>query len=105
MKLSGYVVLFYGLIVFLGGLMGYVKAQSMVSLGTGLFFSAALFLSAAAIFKNYAAGQLGAILLSIVLGLLFLYRFWATEKFMPSGMMALISILILSILLILRIVK
>ncbi len=80
----------YIALLLVGGLMGYLKAGSKVSLITSIAFAIAL-----AVF-GYAPVPYGP---QIVLGLLvlllvvFLMRYVKTRKFMPAGMMVLLTAL------------
>ena len=82
-------------IVFLlvGGLVGFLKAGSKISLIMALSFGAALVLCAlGVIFKPYVADILLAALL-VVFGL----RLSKTRKFMPAGMMLVVTIATLAL--------
>ena len=80
-------------IVFLvaGGAAGYIKAKSQVSLYTSLGFAAALSLCAVQLVPLIVADYLMGLLI-----LVFGFRLVRTKKFMPSGMMLLITILALA---------
>jgi uncharacterized membrane protein (UPF0136 family) len=70
-----------------GGLTGYLKAKSKVSLIMSAVFAAALALCAAdVIFKAYVADILLAALLVV-----FAIRLGKTKKFMPAGLMLAIT--------------
>lgn len=92
MKFRGYIVFLYGILLVVGGLMGYLKANSLPSLiaggGSGLLTIA----SAWAMLKHKPVGNLGAVILAFALTAFFSYRFYLTMSFMPAGMMALLSI-------------
>jgi uncharacterized membrane protein (UPF0136 family) len=81
-----------------GGLVGYLKAGSRMSLVTALVCAALL-----------AAGALGLLpfwAVYVLVGLLggfFLYRFLKTGKFMPAGVMAALSGVILALLIVFRV--
>ncbi len=73
----------YILLLLAGGLMGYFKAKSRVSLLTSAGFAAALVLCAVdVVFKAYVADLLLAALLVV-----FALRLSKTRRFMPSGFM------------------
>jgi uncharacterized membrane protein (UPF0136 family) len=81
----------YIVLLVLGGLMGFLKAKSQVSLIMSVAFAAALSLCAAGvIFQPYVADILLAALL-VVFGL----RLVKTKKFMPAGLMLVITVLAL----------
>lgn len=83
----------YIVLLVIGGLIGYLKAKSKVSLIMSVAFAAALSLCAAGIiFKDYMADILLAALL-VVFGL----RLARTKKFMPAGLMLGVTILALAL--------
>ena len=88
----------YGVLLALGGLIGYFKAGSRPSLIAGMLSAVAAF---AALGLSVGRSQLGVglgSLLSIVLFVLFGYRYAIkTGKFMPSGMLAVISLVVLGV--------
>src|SRR5437763_5608178 len=82
-------------IIFLvaGGLIGFFKAKSKVSLIMSAVFAAALSLCAAGIiFQPYVADILLAALLVV-----FAMRLRKTKKFIPAGLMLVITILALAL--------
>lgn len=83
---------FYALVVFAGGMMGFLKAGSKASLVSGVASAAVL---AAAFWRAQSYGVQGLWIAAGVAGLLtivFLIRFLKTRSFMPAGMMLLISV-------------
>ncbi|MEI8365634.1 MAG: TMEM14 family protein [Parachlamydiaceae bacterium] len=98
MKLAGWLTLVYALIVFLGGIFGYVKAESVPSLVMGVIFAAVLGISAFMIFNKKALGFYTGVGSSLFLFLFFLWRFAMTFKVMPAGIMCILSLAILVIL-------
>lgn len=89
----------YAALLAVGGVFGFIRARSHVSLTSGLVCAvvalAALSLSLAGYRWGIALGSL----LAIVLFLLFGYRYAARgRKFMPAGMMTVLSLAVLGIL-------
>ena len=83
----------YIVLLVIGGLIGFFKAKSKVSLIMAVAFAALLSLCAAdIIFKAYVADLLLAALL-VVFGM----RLAKTKKFMPSGLMLSVTILALAL--------
>ena len=83
----------YIVLLVLGGLIGFFKGKSKVSLIMSVAFAAALSLCAAGyIFQPYVADILLALLL-VVFGM----RLGKTKKFMPSGLMLLITLAALAL--------
>jgi uncharacterized membrane protein (UPF0136 family) len=83
----------YIILLVVGGLIGFFKAKSRVSLVMSLAFAAMLTLCAAGIiFYPYVADILLVILL-VVFGM----RLSKTRKFMPSGLMLIITLVALAL--------
>ena len=83
----------YIVLLVIGGLIGFLKGKSKVSLIMSVVFAAGLILCAAdIIFKAYVADILLAALL-VVFGM----RLAKTKKFMPSGLMLTVTIVALAL--------
>src|SRR5438132_10851077 len=83
----------YIILLVIGGLIGFLKAKSQVSLIMSVAFAAALSLCAAGIiFQPYVADILLAALLVV-----FAVRLVKTKKFMPAGLMLVITIAALAL--------
>ncbi|KAF1806755.1 transmembrane proteins 14C-domain-containing protein [Mucor lusitanicus] len=82
----------YGLTVFAGGLIGYIKAQSAMSLLAGSLFGALACLGAYQTSNNPKN-----VTLALIVSLLLLYvmggRFYRGRKFMPAGLVSLLSLI------------
>lgn len=98
MKFNAWTVLIYALLIFMGGIMGHIKAQSTVSLIMGVSFAIGLGLGAWLMFKSNKAGYFLSLLLTLTLGAFFAYRYSLTQSFMPAGLMCILSALVLIIL-------
>ncbi|XP_055038845.1 transmembrane protein 14Cb [Misgurnus anguillicaudatus] len=82
----------YAALITIGGIIGYVKAGSVMSLVSGLLFGVAAFVGAYQMSKNgrdiwVSLGTSGS--LTVVMGV----RFLSSWKFMPAGLMAGMSLL------------
>lgn len=83
----------YGALILVGGLMGFVKGKSRISLLMGLIFGAALIACGVYIDQGKHDALVAATTLAAVLFVMFAIRYAKTKKIMPSGMLALISLL------------
>lgn len=86
-QIANWSILIYGVVVLLGGVMGYLKAKSKVSLlagsGSGIALLAAWFIS-----RQFPLAGLGlATVIGLILCIVFVMRLLRTRSFMPSGMM------------------
>lgn len=102
MRLTGWLVLTYALIVFLGGIFGYVKAESTASLISGVVFAGILSTGAFALLNDKWIGMRLSLATTAILFAFFLYRFLLAFKWMPAGMMAILSLGMLIILFVKR---
>ena len=98
MKKQAIATIVYGLIILLGGVIGYAKAHSYPSLIAGVFFASALLTCGGSMLKTKPWGYYGAIVLSLVLVGFFGYRFGLSGKLFPAGAMTLLSLITLSFL-------
>lgn len=89
--IAPWVLLLYAVLVITGGILGYTKAQSQPSLISGLVSGVALLLAWFITWQNYEAGIALAFWLAIALLVVFAVRFFKTRRFMPAGLMALLS--------------
>jgi uncharacterized membrane protein (UPF0136 family) len=83
----------YIVLLIVGGVMGFVKAHSKISLISSLIFAAVLTLFAGHI-VNWA---LGPDILLALLVVVFVMRYAKTKKFMPAGLMILLSVAALAL--------
>ena len=95
-----WLVLIYGILIAVGGVMGYVKKDSMASLIAGGISGIALVGAAVAMMKDaYSAGWW----ISLIVALLLLGRFAVAArsgfKMMPGGMVIILSIIVIAALL------
>jgi len=83
----------YIILLVVGGLIGFLKGKSQISLIMSVVFAAALSLCAAGIiFQRYVAD----ILLTVLL-VVFAMRLVKTKKFMPAGLMLVVTIMALAL--------
>ena len=86
----------YIVLLLVGGLMGFLKAKSKVSLITSAVFAAVLVLAQTGIFNPGVARNLVNVLLAVLL-VVFAVRLAKTKKFMPGGLMLGLTILVLAL--------
>jgi len=98
MKTRGITVIIYALLVFAGGVIGYIKSQSVASIVMGSLFGIGLGISAAGILKNCKISHYLACGLTLCLAIFFTYRFFHSFAFMPAGLMSVLSLVVLGIL-------
>lgn len=92
--IAPWLLLVYAVLVLAGGVMGYVKAQSKPSLISGLISGIALVIAwLITFFQSYTTGMALATFLAIALLIVFAIRFRKTGKFMPAGLMAILSLI------------
>jgi uncharacterized membrane protein (UPF0136 family) len=90
-KFSSFFLLIYGAILLFGGFLGHVRA-SRVSLITGTLSAMIVIISALAAYKNKPWGIFIGFAASFALFAFFLYRYSLTFKFMPAGLMSVLSL-------------
>lgn len=83
----------FGLLTIVGGVMGYVKAQSTISLVAGAITGLLLLVAAYILPEHTMAGLIMAGLVSLLLAGQFLPKFFRTHKMMPAGLMAVLSVI------------
>ncbi|MGB8369473.1 MAG: TMEM14 family protein [Limisphaerales bacterium] len=86
----------YIVLLLVGGLMGFLKVGSKVSLISSSVFAAVLVLTQTGIFEPTVARNLVNVLLAALL-VVFAIRLAKTKKFMPSGLMLVLTILTLAL--------
>ena len=95
MKTTSFIVGAYGLLILIGGIMGHVKAASTASLIMGVIFGILILFSSFGIYRGKLIGQYAALILAFFLDAFFSYRFLQSMKFMPAGLLSLISLAVL----------
>ena len=86
----------YIILLLVGGLIGFFKAGSKISLITSSVFAAALVLTTIGLFQPSVARVLADVILAALL-VVFAIRLSKTKKFMPSGMMLILTICTLAL--------
>lgn len=89
------ITLTYGLLAVIGGVIGYTKAGSKVSLISGIVSGILLIVGAALYGSGNPAGLLLAQIVTLVLVIVFIVRLVKTRKFMPAGLMVIAGVITL----------
>lgn len=92
MKSAGISALLYGVLILVGGIVGYATTGSMASAIAGSVFGLGLIASATALLRSKPIGLYLALSLTGVLTIFFGYRFIQTSAWMPGGVMMLVSL-------------
>ncbi len=85
--------LVYGVLMFLGGVFGFVKAGSKASLIMGIISGILIFAGVGLLGQDHAIGRAVLAFTSFGLSGVFALRLFKTRKFMPSGMLLALSLL------------
>jgi len=86
----------YIVLLLVGGLIGFFKARSKVSLISSSIFAALLVLTQTGIFQPILARQMVNVILAILL-VVFALRLAKTRKFMPSALMLILTVVALAL--------
>lgn len=92
------VAIAYGILAIVGGILGYVQAQSKISLMAGVGCGVLLLVSAGLQLQGLAWGLMAAMGVTSLLIVAFLMRWLKTRKFMPAGLMLILGVPSLGIL-------
>lgn len=95
MKAAAWIILIYGIVVLVGGVIGHLQAGSAASLITGASFGILLLLSSIGMFRDHLFPTYAALILTLLLDAFFTYRWVLTMKFFPAGIMSLLSLIVL----------
>lgn len=82
----------YGAIIILGGVMGFVKVGSKASLLAGVGMGMALLASGFGVWRGSANSLVVTEVIAALLLVLFAVRLAKTRRFMPAGMLAILSV-------------
>jgi uncharacterized membrane protein (UPF0136 family) len=86
----------YIVLLLVGGLIGYLKAKSKASLIASTISAASLILCASGLFEPRIARALANLVMAVLL-VVFGLRLSKTKKFMPSGMLLVLTIIALAL--------
>ncbi|MFN2456273.1 MAG: TMEM14 family protein [Pyrinomonadaceae bacterium] len=93
--MTALIILVYGVLVFAGGVIGYVKANSRASLAAGSISGVLLIASAVAMMRggSYPLGWWLALIVAVLLLARFGLAAMSNFKMMPGGLMIVLSII------------
>jgi len=95
--MTNIILLIYGVLMIVGGIMGFKKANSKMSLIMGIISGIVIFVGVA-VAQNIPKCGYGIItLMTGLLIVVFIIRLIKTKKFMPSGMILILSIVAFAI--------
>jgi uncharacterized membrane protein (UPF0136 family) len=83
----------FGILTIAGGIVGYVKAGSVVSIIAGSISGILLLVAAWLMPDRQAAGLIVALIVSVLLAGQFVPKFFSTHKVMPAGLMSVLSVI------------
>ncbi|MGB5596378.1 MAG: TMEM14 family protein [Crocosphaera sp.] len=92
MNLAAIATFVYGILLLIGGIMGYVTAKSKPSLISGVVSGLLLLITAFIQLQQISAGLIIAQIVTILLAVVFTIRLLKTRKFMPAGLMLVVSV-------------
>lgn len=95
MKEVPYLVALYGIVLFIGGLIGFFKAGSLISLVAAACFSILFLQTARGIMKNNLTSFYVALTALFALLLFFGYRYFTSYKMMPAGAMSIMTFILI----------
>lgn len=89
----------YGILAIIGGIIGYIQAQSKVSLISGSISGLLLIFGGVMQLQGQAWGLILATVVTAVLVIVFAVRLAKTRKFMPAGLMSVLGVATLVVIL------
>ena len=99
MQTIAIIVWVYGALVLAGGAMGWAKAKSKPSLISGIVFGVALGFFGYGIYQGHTSDIRVAAAIAGLLGVIMGIRFAKSKKFMPAGLVAILSVVVVALLL------
>lgn len=89
----------YGIVVLVGGIVGFVKAGSKISLGSGIASGLLLVIAGVAQLQEQSWGLILAAVVTAILIVTFAIRLFKTRKFMPAGLSLILGVVAIAALL------
>lgn len=94
---ANWVLWIYIILLLVGGLMGFLKAKSKVSLITSVISGALLALTTAPGLFQPSSARIVATVVMVILLIVFAIRLSKKKKFMPSGLMVILTAIALAL--------
>ncbi len=94
-KKTTWVIFAYALCILIGGITGYYRSGSKISLISGVLSGVLLLISSGLMFQKKASGNWITLFLAIILEGVFTLRFAKTLNFLPSGLLSLLSLVVI----------
>jgi uncharacterized membrane protein (UPF0136 family) len=85
--------LIFGALTIIGGVIGYVKAQSVPSIVAGAITGVLLLIAGLILPQNRSAGLATALIVSLLLAAQFVPKLIRTGKIIPAGVMSVLSVI------------
>jgi uncharacterized membrane protein (UPF0136 family) len=82
----------YAVVMILGGIAGFVRVGSKASLISGVGFGLILLGSGYGVWRGYQSSLVSAEVIALLLVVLFAIRYAKKHRFMPAGMLAILSL-------------
>jgi uncharacterized membrane protein (UPF0136 family) len=82
----------YGVLMAVGGVVGYVKVRSKASLLSGVGFGLMLLASGLGVWRGARQSLMAAAVIAALLVAIFAVRLVKTRRFMPAGALAILSV-------------
>src|SRR4028119_2363366 len=93
LELTKYYYYLFGIFTIIGGVMGYVKAQSIASIVAGGISGALLIAAGFLLSTKVQPALILGLLISLALGYRFITTYMAKGGFMPAGLMSALSVI------------
>ncbi len=93
-QFSIFAVFIFAIFLLIGGAVGFVKAGSLISLVASVLSSLVMILSGIGMLKNKAFGTYSALIASVILMVVFGFRFANSGRFMPAGLVLTASVIV-----------
>jgi len=92
MQITALEIWVYGMLMMIGGIVGYLKVGSKASLLSGVGLGLALLASGYGVWNGSRQSLVAAVVIAALLIALFAMRLTKTKRFMPAGVLAILSL-------------